>query len=81
MDDKKALSEPGMTQMERAALVLLLARAGGSITYTEAEYQETKALYGGSAAIHIDVLRTAGQPPQVQLTLIRSKPAPGDLVS
>jgi hypothetical protein len=40
-----------------------------------------RAIGGGSAAIHIDVLQTAGQPPQVQLTLIRSKPAPGDLVS
>lgn len=70
-------------QMVRAGLVVLLGRAGGRATYTEAEYEELAAAYGGtrSLAIHAEVVRIGGRPPEVQLTLIRKEPANAELVS
>ncbi len=69
-------------QMQLAALVILLSRAGGVVTYTEADYQEVASRYGGTKnlAIHVEVLRAANCPPEVRLILIRNTPENGELV-
>jgi hypothetical protein len=69
--------------LTRAGLVTLLARAGGTATFTEAEYQAVAAQYGGTAslAVHIDVLQEGEGEREIQLTLIRKEPANAELVS
>lgn len=71
------------TAMQQAALVVLLERAGGSASYTEAEYQAIAARFGGPAslAIHVEVVRKGDSPPTVELQLIRKAPAQGELMS
>jgi len=69
--------------MKTTGLVVLLARAGGASSYTEAEYDEVLERYGGKTnmAVHVEVVTSAGGPPEVQLTLVRRPPANADLVS
>lgn len=80
MDDGAAEARRKAT-LQGSALVLLLERAGGRISFTEAEYQEAAARYGGtsSLAIHVEILRTEGQPDRVELTLVRKAPSQGEL--
>lgn len=77
---KAAFREDNLT---RAGLVTLLARAGGTATFTEAEYQEIAARYGGTAslAVHIDVQAAPEGEPEIRLTLIRKLPENASLVS
>lgn len=77
-DENKTLR--ASTAMQQAALVVLLERAGGSASYTEAEYQAIAARFGGTAhlAIHVEVVRT-GDVPTVELRLIRKAPANAEL--
>lgn len=69
--------------MQAMGLTVLLARAGGAATVTEAEYEEILARFGGKTnmAIHIEAVGSAGGPAEVQLTLVRKPPANADLVS
>jgi hypothetical protein len=66
-----------------AGLVILLERAGGSVTYTEAEYQEVLARHGGKTmmVVHAEVLKDTGKekPDQVRLTLVRKPPGNAEL--
>jgi hypothetical protein len=70
--------------LETMGLTVLLARAGGSLTISRAEYEAVVARYGGRAklAIHLEVLAPpGGGPDEVRLTLVRKDPAPGELPS
>jgi hypothetical protein len=81
-DDAKAMRR--QTALEQGALVVAIARAGGSISFTEAEYQAVAERYGGTAslAMHIDVLAApGGKPDEVKITLIRKAPANAELSS
>ena len=64
-----------------AALTLLIHRAGGSLAFTEAEYLEVLALYGGSTRmnLHFEVVGEAGKPDTVHLRLENKPPANADL--
>lgn len=68
MKDKlgKAIAQDSLM---RGALVVLLDRAGGSITYTEAEYQAAAARFGGTAAVGIllEVVDTATMTARLEL--------------
>lgn len=83
MDDTERRKAFAASETQRAGLVVLLERAGGRTTYTEAEYQAIAARYGGptNLAIHLEVLRSEGKPDEVQLTLIRKSPENAELVS
>ena len=63
--------------------MILLDRAGGSLTYTEAEYQEVVARHGGKTmmVLHAEVLKHSGteKPDQVRLTLVRKPPGNAEL--
>jgi hypothetical protein len=69
--------------LHMAALVILLERAGGSVTYTEAEYQEVLARHGGKTmmVVHTEVLKETRKekPDQVRLTLVRKPPGNAEL--
>ena len=71
--------------LHMAALVVLLDRAGGSCSYTEAEYQAVLARHGGKMmmAVHAEVLRApdAARPDEVRLTLVRKPPGNAELPS
>lgn len=71
--------------MHMAALVILLDRSGGSMSFTEAEYQAVVARHGGKTmmAVHAEVIRRGGtdEPDQVRLTLIRKPPGNAELAS
>lgn len=64
--------------LHMAGLVILLERAGGSLTFTEAEYQRAVARHGGRTMIvvHAEVIKRAGtdKPDEVRLTLTRKPP-------
>ena len=71
--------------MHMAALVILLDRIGGSLTFTEAEYQTVVDRHGGKTmmAVHAEVVRAVGaeKPGEVRLTLIRKPPGNAELPS
>lgn len=71
--------------MQMAALVILLDHRGGSLTFTEAEYQAVVARHGGKTrmALHAEVIGRTGAetPDQVRLTLIRKPPGNAELLS
>lgn len=54
-----------------AGLVVLLERAGGSVTFTEAEYQAILERFGSFArtTVRMEVLHGPGVGPAVRLTL------------
>jgi hypothetical protein len=84
MDDDEAKRLRRKQGLFEAALTLLLDRNGGSLTFTEAEYQAMVAKYGGASkiAIHFEVLATPGkEPDEVRFRLIRKEPANAELVS
>lgn len=83
MDQDKNEALRLSTSMHTAALVVLLDRAGGQASYTEADYRAIAERYGGSAnlAIRVEVVRKGDSPPTVELQLIRKAPAQGELVS
>jgi hypothetical protein len=59
-----------------AALTLLLHRAGGRLSFTEAEYHAVLDSYGGSGRVnmHYEVIRQDDQPDRVEL-LLEQRPA------
>jgi len=69
--------------LHMAALVILLDRAGGSVTFTEAEYQAIVARHGGKTmmVVHAEVVKRTGmeKPDQVRLTLTRKPPGNAEL--
>jgi hypothetical protein len=69
--------------LHMAGLVILLERAGGSLIYTEAEYQEVVARHGGKTmmVVHAEVLKDTGKekPDRVRLTLVRKPPGNAEL--
>ena len=72
-----------MGALQMAGLVILLDRSGGSLTYTEAEYQEVVARHGGKTmmVLHAEVLKDPDteKPDQVRLTLVSKPPGNGEL--
>jgi len=68
--------------MQAAALVVMLERAGGTASYTEAEYQAIAERYGGTSnlAIRFEVLEDEGKPREAKLTLVRKKAENAELV-
>ena len=59
------------------ALMVLLARNGGELTYTEAEFQEATRRWGGSRNVHIQasvIIEDEGRPRKAQVELIRRMP-------
>lgn len=67
--------------LKTMALVVLLARDEGRMTFTHDEYESILARYGGSAnfAIHIEILSSGGETDEVQLSLISKPPANAEL--
>jgi len=68
--------------MQAAALVVMLDRAGGKASYTEADYQAIAERYGGASnlAIHFEVIEDEGKPRVAELTLVRKKAENAELV-
>jgi hypothetical protein len=64
-----------------AALTLLLHRAGGRLSFTEAEYHAVLDSYGGSARMnmHYEIVRQDGQPDRIELLLEQRPPRNGEL--
>lgn len=84
MDETARRRAFNQTAMQTAGLVVLLDRAGGSVTFTEAEYQAVVAKHGGTTrlSIHMEVVGTPGeQPDTVRLQLISKEAGNADLVS
>jgi hypothetical protein len=81
-DDELQAAARRTSMLQTAALVVLLERNGGSLTFTEAEYQAIVDRYGGSRlmAIHHEVLRSSAGD-EVRFTLVRKEPGQGELVS
>lgn len=71
--------------LHMAELVILLERLGGSLTFTEAEYQPSVARHGGRTmmVVHAEVIKRAGtdKPEEVRLTLTRKPPGNVELRS
>lgn len=69
--------------LHMAGLVVLLERVGGSLTFTEAEYQAVLTRHGGKTmmVVHAEVLKApdAARPDEVRLTLTRRPPGSGEL--
>jgi hypothetical protein len=63
-----------------AALVILLERNGGSLVFTEAEYQAVIARYGGKTMIvvHAEVRKRAGAEKADEVRLILTRKPPGN---
>lgn len=72
-----------LSALHMAGLVVLLERVGGSLTFTEAEYQAVLARHGGKTmmVVHAEVLKDAdkARPDQVRLTLVRRPPGNAEL--
>lgn len=81
IDEAAAEEARRLEALRGAALALLLERAGGSIEFTEAEYQAVLAKYGGRTMfnIRLEVVREPGRPDRVRARLERKPPAQGSL--
>ena len=68
--------------LKTAGLFVLLGRAGGRLTFTEAEYHQANKRAGGAqmAAIQVEVVRSADGE-AVELTLVAKAPPVGKLTS
>lgn len=66
-----------------AALTVLLDRAGGSLSFTEAEYQAIADRFGGRAnlVVHLEIVQRGDAPPTIEVKLLDRPPRQGDLVS
>lgn len=62
--------------LQAMGLLVLLDRAGGSVTFTEAEYDAAVERWGGKAAatIHVEVSKAGDRPRQVEVSLARRPP-------
>lgn len=71
------------TALQTMGLVLLLERAGGSLTFTEREYEEAVARHGGptQVTIHMEISKRGDGETSVELSLVRKPPANAELVS
>jgi hypothetical protein len=69
--------------LHMAGLVVLLDRAGGTLTYSEPEYQAVLARHGGKTmmVVHAEVLKQQDKekPDQVRLMLVRKPPGNAEL--
>ena len=84
MDDRQARQARAMTAMQTAALVIFVERAGGTFTYTEAEYQTVLDRYGGRGRMNMRVevsKPTAGGEPSVEIRLEEKAPRNAELMS
>jgi hypothetical protein len=83
--DRSVRTKPSydLGALHMAGLVVLLERVGGSLTFTEAEYQAVLARYGGKTmmVVHAEVMKNAGKerPDQVRLILVRKPPGNAEL--
>ena len=81
-EDQEARKARAAAALQLAVLVVLLERNGGSVTFTESEYQAIVARYGGSSlmAVHHEVLAMPGEAPdEVRFTLVRKAAGQGEL--
>lgn len=81
-----AETDPEAARRQRAmldaALTVALERLGGSITFTDEEYQAVRDRHGGAATnLRLEVVRGPGVPDAVRVTLEERRPEPGELVS
>jgi hypothetical protein len=71
--------------LHMAGLVVLLERAGGSLMFTEAEYEAVLTRHGGKTmmVVHAEILMAPDvpRPDEVRLTLTRKPPGNGELPS
>jgi hypothetical protein len=84
MDEREAAQTRAMAAMKDAALVILLDRAGGTFSYTEAEYQSVLARFGGKTRMNMRVEVTkpsAGGAPSVELRLETKEPRNAELMA
>ena len=82
--DGSVKTKPSYDQgaLHMAGLVVLLDRAGGSLAFTEADYQAVVTRHGGKTmVVHAEVLKEpdAARPDEVRLTLTRKPPGNGEL--
>jgi hypothetical protein len=70
-----------MRFLSTAALTVLLARVGGSVAFTEAEYREVVERYGGAArlTLRLEQLKGPGESESIRAAIVRNKPRQGDL--
>lgn len=82
MDDTEAAKARRMRRLMESALTLLLDRAGGSVSWTESEYQAAIAKYGGSSRVnlHIEVVKANGVD-VAKISLQEKAPTNAELVS
>lgn len=83
-DDDEAARKKAqlLSYFQTAGLYVLLDRAGGELTFGEADYAAVQAKHGGAgtATIHIEVARTGAGPQEITLKLVRKPPGNADLV-
>lgn len=62
--------------LQAMGLFVLLDRAGGSVSFSEAEYHEALERWGGRtvATIHVEHSKTGDRPDRVELSLARRPP-------
>jgi hypothetical protein len=85
-DTERAAAEARrLAAMQTMALVVLLERAGGKVTFSQAEYQAIVDGHGGTSmmAIHAEALAPVldADPDHVAVSLITKAPGQGELVS
>ena len=70
-----------MRFLSNAALTVLLARIGGGVTFTEAEYREVLERYGGTArmTLQLEQLKGPGESESIRAAIVRKEPQHGDL--
>lgn len=84
-ENQTVLTRPSydLGALHMAGLVVLLDRAGGTLTYSEADYEAVLARHGGTMmmVVHAEVLKEKGKdkPDRVRLTLVRKPPGNGEL--
>lgn len=76
----RAAAEVGM---QTIGLAVLLARAGGSVTFDVAEHTALLERYGGrtNMTIHMEILKGPGEKRSLRFTLARKAPGNAELVT
>jgi hypothetical protein len=83
MDENEARRQRREIGLQTTALAVLVGRAGGRVTYTEAEYKALAESYGGPAnlGIHVEIRKPGDGSTSVEVSLIRKAPSQGSLVT
>ena len=82
-DTKTPKQQMNESALRLAALTVLLDRVGGSLSFTEAEYQSIAERFGGrtNLVVHLEVIKDGARAPEVQVKLLSKPPGNADLVS